>query len=167
LEVRALLEQMAARYTPEQRAATGFTDNAIDQQVALLTSPWFIKLLAFDPVPTLAKVKCLVLALNGEKDLQVSFRENLDGIKNGLAAAGNHDITTRALPDLSPLPTLPDRRRLRVWQDRRNHESGGFEPRERLDRAAPASEHGREGMMSGCAAHSTRRLLKSTLAERG
>ncbi len=102
-EVRALLEKMAARYTPEQRAATGFTESAIDQQVALLTSPWFIKLLAFDPAPTLAKVKCPVLALNGEKDLQVSFRENLDGIRKGLAAGGNNAVTTRALPDLNHL----------------------------------------------------------------
>ena len=102
-EVRALLEQMAARYTPAQRDAIGFTENAIDQQVAMLTSPWFVKLLAFDPAPTLAKVKCPVLALNGEKDLQVSYRENLDGIRNGLEAGGNHDVTTRALPDLNHL----------------------------------------------------------------
>jgi uncharacterized protein len=102
-EVRAVLEQMAARYTAAQRDAVGFTENAIDQQVAMLTSPWFVTLLAFDPAPTLAKVKCPVLALNGEKDLQVSYRENLGGIRKGLAAGGNHDVTTRALPDLNHL----------------------------------------------------------------
>ncbi|MEO7167743.1 MAG: alpha/beta hydrolase [Chthoniobacterales bacterium] len=102
-EVRALLEQMAARYTPEQREAVGFTESAIDQQVAMLTSPWFLKLLAFDPVPILAKVKCPVLALNGEKDLQVSFRENLDGIRKGLEAGGNREVTVRALPELNHL----------------------------------------------------------------
>ena len=102
-EVRAVIEEMAARYTAKQREATGFTENAIDQQVAMLTSPWFLKLLAYDPAPTLAKVSCPVCALNGEKDLQVSYRENLDGIRKGLIAGGNHDITTRALPGLNHL----------------------------------------------------------------
>ncbi len=102
-EVRALLEQMAARYTPEQRAATGFTASALDQQVTFLTSPWFIKLLAYDPAPMLARVRCPVLALNGEKDLQVSFRENLDGIRGGLTAGGNQNVTTRSLPNLNHL----------------------------------------------------------------
>src|SRR5262249_3702965 len=102
-DVRAVLEQTAALYTPAQREATGFTENAIDQQVAMLTSPWFVKLLAYDPAPTLTKVKCPVYALNGEKDLQVSWRENLDGISKGISAGGNHDVTTRALPQLNHL----------------------------------------------------------------
>jgi hypothetical protein len=102
-DVRALLEQMAASHTAAQREATGFTENAIDQQVAMLTSPWFVKLLAYDPAPTLGKVKCPVYALNGEKDLQVSYRENLDGISKGLTAGGNRDVTTRALPQLNHL----------------------------------------------------------------
>ncbi|MEO6872968.1 MAG: alpha/beta fold hydrolase [Chthoniobacterales bacterium] len=102
-EVRALLEQMAAHYTPAQRTTVGLTNNGINQQVAMLTSPWFIKLLAYDPAATLAKVKCPVLALNGEKDLQVSYQENLDGIRDGLEAGGNKDVTTRALPDLNHL----------------------------------------------------------------
>jgi pimeloyl-ACP methyl ester carboxylesterase len=102
-EVRALLEQIAALYTPAQREATGFTENAINQQVTMLTSPWFVTLLSYDPGPALAKVRCPVYALNGEKDLQVSYRENLDGIRNGLLAGGNRDVTTRALPDLNHL----------------------------------------------------------------
>ena len=69
----------------------------------MLTSAWFIKLLAYDPAAKLTEVKCPVFALNGEKDLQVSFRENLDGIRHGLEAGGNKDVTTRALPDLNHL----------------------------------------------------------------
>lgn len=102
-EVRAILNQIAARYTPEQRAAIGFSDGLIDQQVAMMTSPWFVTLLAYDPAPMLARVRCPVLALNGEKDLQVAFQENLDGIRQGLAAGANHDVTTQALPDLNHL----------------------------------------------------------------
>jgi len=36
-----------------------------------LLSPWFRYFLKYDPRPVLAKVTCPVLALNGEKDLQV------------------------------------------------------------------------------------------------
>src|SRR6202000_2220419 len=36
-----------------------------------LGSPWYRYFLAFDPATALRKVKCPVLALNGEKDVQV------------------------------------------------------------------------------------------------
>jgi hypothetical protein len=102
-EVRTLLEQTASHYTPEQRVNLGLTNSSIDQQVAMLTSRWFLKLLAYDPAATLAEVRCPVLALNGEKDLQVAFQENLKGIRRGLEAGGNKDVTTHALPDLNHL----------------------------------------------------------------
>jgi len=38
----------------------------------------------FNPATTLEKVKCPVLAVNGEKDLQVPPKENLTAIKNAL-----------------------------------------------------------------------------------
>jgi len=46
-------------------------------------------------------VKCALLALNGDKDVQVPCRENLQGIKAALKAAGNDDCTTRAMADLN------------------------------------------------------------------
>lgn len=101
--VRELLVQMASAYTPEQQEAIGLSRSMIEQQVAILTSPWFIQLLGFDPAPVLAKVGCPVLALNGEKDVQVAAHENLEGIRRALEAGGNTDVTTRVLPDLNHL----------------------------------------------------------------
>ncbi len=40
-------------------------------------SPWFRYFLSYDPAPALEKVKCPVLALFGEKDMQVSAEQNL------------------------------------------------------------------------------------------
>jgi len=40
--------------------------------------------MTYDHHPTLQKVKCPVLALNGEKDLQVPAKENLLVIKTSL-----------------------------------------------------------------------------------
>ena len=94
---------MVDLYTPEQQAAVGFNDSMIDMQVQMLSSPWFVALLDFDPRPYFAEIRCPVLALNGKKDLQVAWQENLEGIRLGLEAGGNENVTLRALPDLNHL----------------------------------------------------------------
>jgi fermentation-respiration switch protein FrsA (DUF1100 family) len=48
-------------------------------------------------------VKVPVLALNGEHDLQVPAKENLDLIAAGLKAGGNVDVTVKAFPRLNHL----------------------------------------------------------------
>jgi len=52
----------------------------------------------YDPKPTLMKVKCPVLAINGELDLQVPPKENLAAIEGALKAGGNTNYTIRELP---------------------------------------------------------------------
>jgi hypothetical protein len=44
-----------------------------------------------------------VLALNGELDLQVPWKENLDLIAAGLKAGDNKDYTVKAFPKLNHL----------------------------------------------------------------
>jgi fermentation-respiration switch protein FrsA (DUF1100 family) len=56
-----------------------------------------------DPAAVLREVRCPVLALNGELDLQVPFKANLDAIAIALKAAENPDFTTRAFPGLNHL----------------------------------------------------------------
>ena len=48
-------------------------------------------------------LKCPVLALNGEKDLQVPAKENLKAIKNALIQGGNDKGTIKKLPYLNHL----------------------------------------------------------------
>jgi fermentation-respiration switch protein FrsA (DUF1100 family) len=57
----------------------------------------------FNPATTLEKVKCPVLAVNGEKDLQVPPKENLTVIKNALTKGGNKNVTTKEFPNLNHL----------------------------------------------------------------
>jgi pimeloyl-ACP methyl ester carboxylesterase len=71
--------------------------------LARFLTPWFKFFLAFDPRPTLQKVKCPVLAVNGELDLQVPCTANLDAIAQALKAGGNKDVTTKAFPKLNHL----------------------------------------------------------------
>ena len=56
-----------------------------------------------EPKEYLKKVKCPVLALNGEKDFQVLAEVNLEGIKNALGISNNTDFTTEELKDLNHL----------------------------------------------------------------
>jgi fermentation-respiration switch protein FrsA (DUF1100 family) len=49
------------------------------------------------------KVKCPVLALNGDKDLQISAIENLPAIEEALKSSGNNSVKTVKLPGLNHL----------------------------------------------------------------
>ncbi|MEX2089271.1 MAG: alpha/beta fold hydrolase, partial [Bacteroidota bacterium] len=76
---------------------------AIEPQVRQMTTPWFRYFLTFDPRTALKKVRCPVLAINGEKDLQVPPAENLREIEKALREGGNKDITIKTLPGLNHL----------------------------------------------------------------
>ena len=72
-------------------------------QAATYTTPWFRTFITLDPVPYLRKVRCPVLALNGELDLQVDPEQNLPVIERALREGGNKQITIRRLPNLNHL----------------------------------------------------------------
>jgi uncharacterized protein len=75
----------------------------LQSQVRLMTSPWFRFFLDYDPVPVLHKTLCPVLALNGEKDLQIAPKENLEQIRKAFQQGGNKDFQTAELPGLNHL----------------------------------------------------------------
>ena len=74
-----------------------------DAQNAVWATPWFRYFLNYDPRPTLMKVRVPVLAINGEKDLQVPPKEDLEGIEQALKDAGNKDYKIVLLPHLNHL----------------------------------------------------------------
>jgi pimeloyl-ACP methyl ester carboxylesterase len=59
--------------------------------------------LTYDPGPVLEQVHCPVLALAGERDVQVPPRENLRGIAAALRAGGNRNCTVKEVPKLNHL----------------------------------------------------------------
>jgi hypothetical protein len=79
------------------------TSIEIGQQIATWTSPWMRFFISYDPQKSLTKVTCPVLALNGEKDLQVPPKENIEAIDKYLKKAGNKDYTIKELPELNHL----------------------------------------------------------------
>jgi hypothetical protein len=72
-------------------------------QVKFLSSAWLRYFIAYDPANALSKVACPVLAINGERDLQVPPKLNLPVIRNALEASGNKDFEVDELPGLNHL----------------------------------------------------------------
>jgi fermentation-respiration switch protein FrsA (DUF1100 family) len=104
--VRDISETVAKAMTlvPDSlRAALDYTPQSMSASLNQLLSPWFRFFLRYDPVPALEKVRCPVLALNGEKDMQVPPKENLAAIENALKSGGNKDYTAKELAGLNHL----------------------------------------------------------------
>ena len=76
---------------------------AADAKNAAWATPWFRYFLGYDPRPTLMKIRVPVLAINGEKDLQVPAKEDLEAIDQALKDGGNQDYKIVLLPKLNHL----------------------------------------------------------------
>ena len=101
--LKALAKEILDALTPEERAAMALTEAGAEAGLGRMNKPWFRYFLTYDPVPTLSKVKCPVLAINGEKDLQVPPRENLKAIADALKAGGNARATIVEIPGVNHL----------------------------------------------------------------
>ena len=87
----------------QQKLGTNMTEAQIGTVVRQLSSPWFRYFLTYDPATALRKIKCPVLVLNGEKDVQVSPAQNLPAIRKALEQAGNAHFEIDELPGLNHL----------------------------------------------------------------
>ena len=74
---------------------------ALETQLRMLASPWFRFFLDYDPLPNLKGVNCPVLALYGQKDLQVAPKANLPLLQKALHDSMNTQAETRELPELN------------------------------------------------------------------
>jgi len=91
------------KMSDEEKGQIGDPEAFLKAQLQSIMAPWLKFFLTYDPRPTLSKVKCPVLAINGEKDLQVSPKENLSSIEEALKAGGNQNYTIKELPSLNHL----------------------------------------------------------------
>jgi dipeptidyl aminopeptidase/acylaminoacyl peptidase len=99
----------------EHAAAEQSTDEELDEEsqamsvltlksrLSMFKTPWFRYFIEYDPATSLKDVKCSVLALNGEKDLQVLIEPNFQGIRSALESGGNKDFELVAYPELNHL----------------------------------------------------------------
>lgn len=91
------------RFTEPEREAFQFSEENIALRARLLVRPWFRFFMPYDPATALRKISCPVLAVAGEKDLQVEPEANLAGIRRAIEEGGNDAVTVVLLPGLNHL----------------------------------------------------------------
>ncbi len=101
--LRQMFKEDWEKMSDEEKEQIGDPEVFLEAQLQSLLSPWLKFFLTYDPKPTLSKVKCPVLAINGEKDLQVPPKENLSAIEEALKVGGNQNYTIKELSGLNHL----------------------------------------------------------------
>lgn len=102
-KLRDKYQQQFAKMSDEERQRYGDLNTYMEMEIRIATSSWFRTFLKFDPRPFLEKVKCPVLVINGEKDLQVPPKQNLPAIEQALMQGGNKNFLVKELPGLNHL----------------------------------------------------------------
>ncbi len=90
-------KQVLVMGAPEDQAKE-YAEQTVTATKAATTNPWMDYFMKLDPAPYISKVTCPVLALNGEKDLQVIADRNIPIIRDLLPSA-----TIKTYPDLNHL----------------------------------------------------------------
>jgi pimeloyl-ACP methyl ester carboxylesterase len=99
----AIINEAYESLSEAEKLEAGNKEMMVESQLGMLLSPWFRYFVKYDPYPTLTKVKCPVLAINGEKDLQVPPKENLNAIEWALIEGGNKNYEIVEMPGLNHL----------------------------------------------------------------
>ncbi|WP_412468141.1 alpha/beta hydrolase family protein [Pedobacter sp. KLB.chiD] len=71
--------------------------------VKMATTPWYRFFIKYNAIKTLAQIKIPVLALNGDRDLMVAGKENLQHWKEYTRRGGNNRVDTVLIPNLNHL----------------------------------------------------------------
>lgn len=101
-EMVTLLEKDLHKLSEKDKATLGWTEGVIRQLITQLRSPWMQYFLAANPTHYLSQVQSPVLAINGDKDLQVHV-DNLKGIETALKKANNNQYSIQAFENLNHL----------------------------------------------------------------
>jgi hypothetical protein len=101
--LREMEAEMLAKLNDQEKEWMALLDRTMAGNPAVILSPWLRYLLTYNPRATLKRVKCPVLALLGEKDVQVPAGDNLPLIEQALKAAGHEDYTVKELAGLNHL----------------------------------------------------------------
>lgn len=102
-QAREILLAEYAKLTEDERKSIGSAEDFAEHHSSVIGIPWFRYFISYDPRTVLAKVQCPVLALTGEKDLQVPPEQNLPAIQQTLLQGQAKDVTIKELASLNHL----------------------------------------------------------------
>jgi uncharacterized protein len=101
LEGMKILEELWNYMDSESRKILGNNDPTA--YLAFIRSNNVRTFMDYDPSVMLHKINCPVLALTGDKDLQVPSKDNLAAIEKALREGGNKNTTIKEMPGLNHL----------------------------------------------------------------
>jgi len=81
----------------DKESLAAFASSVVKQ----VKQPWFHYFLQFKPADYLKNVRCAVLALNGEKDIQVAAAPNLEAIRKIMTEKMVKTFKVQQLPGLN------------------------------------------------------------------
>lgn len=87
-------QELSDRLTPEERERYGMTPARKAASIQQMCSPWFFTFIHFNPKTYLRKLRCPLLAIGGEKDLQVDAVANNKLFEKYLRKNPNHRYIT-------------------------------------------------------------------------
>jgi len=98
--IRARMTELVLAQTGKV-AADADVQQAASQAMMGLEQPWFREFIRHDPAADLRKVTVPVLAIFGERDVQVVPVQNVPSVEAALQAAGNTRATIRVIPGVN------------------------------------------------------------------
>jgi pimeloyl-ACP methyl ester carboxylesterase len=101
--VKQAVQKFLDSLTDAERKLLDLGKTTSDVLVGRIADPWMVYFLRYDPRPTLGKVRCPVLAVNGGRDVQVVAGVNLSAVEAAVKAGGNDRVTTKEFPKLNHL----------------------------------------------------------------
>jgi fermentation-respiration switch protein FrsA (DUF1100 family) len=99
--LKEMFDEEVAGLSDEEKQKPEYSESNFNAQTKVLLSPWFRFFLKYDPAPVLENISIPVLALNGDKDLQVDAEQNLTAIEKALKDGGNANYKIVKLPGLN------------------------------------------------------------------
>ena len=100
-QLTELIDRRWQQMSPEEQKIV--TKEMMASEISKLQSPWVKFFLTYDPRPTLARVKCPTLVVNGQLDLQVDPKLNLPEIRQAFESAGKTNFEIVELERLNHL----------------------------------------------------------------
>lgn len=101
--LRARAEAYDEDFSEQELAHLGVNEQTLESGIRVSTTPWFRSLVRVDAAEYLREIDVPVLALFGERDVQVAAEENAEALRKALATGGNTDVDVHVLPRLNHL----------------------------------------------------------------
>jgi pimeloyl-ACP methyl ester carboxylesterase len=105
--VHAMVSRQIQRQTrgtdPPIEKGSSELESKVDCILSGYNTPWFRSFLDYDPRPALSRVKCPVLLIFGELDMQVPAEENRRAMVQALLQGNHHDFLVKTFPGANHL----------------------------------------------------------------